>query len=66
MTPRRYWLADRCPCCGSDYWGEHYDGTEPRWVAEGVRLCGWCVAREHDAGDVLPLLLQAIVTGEDV
>ncbi|MFC6080991.1 hypothetical protein [Sphaerisporangium aureirubrum] len=60
----RLWAAGRCPCCGAhefDNWID--DGTEPIEIAPGIRICAWCVHREHDADDVAPVLLQMITQG---
>lgn len=56
---RRLWLAGRCPCCGADGF-DNWPGGEPLVIAEGVRLCAWCVHRGHHRGDVAPALLAAI------
>jgi hypothetical protein len=56
---RRRWLAGVCPCCGAaefDNWTE--DGPGPAWIGEGVRICGWCVHRGHDAGDITAEILR--------
>ncbi len=56
---RRYWAAGRCPCCGSaDF--DNYPDHEPIAIGEGVRICAWCVYRQHDADDVAPALLRAL------
>jgi hypothetical protein len=51
------WVRGVCPCCGGEL------GEEPSAVAEQVWLCVQCIRREHDADDVLPGLLRALVDG---
>jgi hypothetical protein len=43
---RARWLAGLCPCCGGEVC-EHHDGTEPAPIAEGVMICGRCIANYH-------------------
>ncbi len=64
-TVRRYWLAGRCCCCGQPLDYEGLNGEQHTPIGEGVEICGWCVYRGHDKGDVVPVLLEAVVTGID-
>jgi hypothetical protein len=63
---RRYWLAGRCPCCGSELceWPAP-DGSlvAPETVAEGVVMCGRCIGNHHHEkpGEFLPLLLESLL-----
>lgn len=65
MTPRDYWLAGLCPCCGADldWWM-----TQPESIAEGVMMCGRCIENDHHQRppEFLPLLLKALVTGDEI
>ena len=46
---RPRWLAGLCPCCGSDIceWEWNDVTTEPEAIAEGVMICGRCIANDH-------------------
>lgn len=58
----RAWAAGRCPCCGTPTLDNDKDAN-PQVIGDGVTICGWCVTREHDAGDVAPVLLTMIAHG---
>lgn len=60
----RRWAAGDCPCCGAGI-SSWIDGTAPQVVAEGVRLCGRCIANEHDEPAILTVILTALVTRSD-
>ncbi len=65
----RTWAAGRCPCCQSDvceYEGRDGEVTEPKAIAEGVRICGRCSAMRHlEPPDWREALLKAIATRDD-
>lgn len=58
---RSRWLAGKCPCCGSDALEPDADGTEPEPVAEGVIICGRCIANRHLDDGVRELILAALL-----
>lgn len=66
----RRWAAGLCPCCAGDIW-EHYDGTQPQAIGEGVMACGRCIANDHGSipgqpeGIVWESILEAIVRRDD-
>jgi hypothetical protein len=62
-SERRAWLAGRCPCCKSGLWEWEWDGvvTEPEVIAEGVTMCGRCIANEHDRDDMIAEILRLLV-----
>ena len=63
---RLRWQEGRCPCCGtSDFENGLNEEDTSYWVAEGVRICAYCIEREHHAEDVLPTLLRAIANDFD-
>lgn len=46
----RLWTAGLCPCDGAEldkYIGSDGQPVEPEAIAEGVMLCGRCIAMEH-------------------
>lgn len=58
----RAWAAGRCPCCSTATLDNDKDAN-PVAIGDGVTICGWCAYREHDAGDVAPILLTMITQG---
>jgi hypothetical protein len=58
---RPRWLAGLCPCCGMPADLEHVDGTEAEAIAEGVIICGRCVANRHMDGPVRSLMVAALL-----
>jgi hypothetical protein len=65
-TPLDRWLRGDCLCCGADL--DWWPDTDPEPVAEGVMMCGRCIANEHHLRppEVLASLLAALVTGKEV
>lgn len=67
----RLWAAGRCPCCQGDLsdWchPSTWEITDPEPVAEGVILCGRCIANEHHLAPLgfLEALLEAIASRND-
>jgi hypothetical protein len=57
---RERWQAGLCPCCGMAL-TEHYDGTKPQAIGEGVEICGRCVANEHMRDGFSDLILASLV-----
>lgn len=63
---RSRWLAGECPCCGGEIC-EHYDGTQPEPLGEGVMICGRCIANEHMADpEFCGAMLGALLPGKAV
>jgi hypothetical protein len=63
---RERWLAGACPCCGGPICEHEYrnEVTDPQLVAEGVTLCGRCIANEHHETDgFLELLVASLLPG---
>jgi len=58
---RPRWLAGRCPCCGGAIIEYEYRDvvTRPRVIAEGVEICGRCVANDHLSPDGFTAMLLA-------
>jgi hypothetical protein len=64
------WKNGRCPCCGiTDLVDTPLDVSapveiapaEPKWIGEGVKICGYCVP--HMTSEVENLVLKAIALG---
>jgi hypothetical protein len=65
----RRWAAGRCPCCagGIDEWEDSRgEVTGPEVIAEGVSVCGRCIANGHmNPEGFLEALLEAIARRTD-
>lgn len=48
-----------CVCCGQNI--EPYGAIEPKGIAEGVMMCGWCIDREHDFKENIEEIIDMLV-----
>lgn len=64
MTAYARWLNGLCPCCVGDL-AEWIDGTPPEAIAEGVQVCGRCVAMDHMRDGLREAMLEAIARRTD-
>jgi hypothetical protein len=60
------WKMLLCPCCASEMcdWEWRGEVTEPRAIAEGIMLCGRCIANDHAADpEFVVAMMRAIAAG---